>query len=410
MREIILITVSGKDEPGITRTITALLARFGVHILDIGQAVIHSTLSLGFLIEIPESEESAPVIKEILFGLHSRNLTATFRPVPEEEYEFWVDEQSKPRYIITLLGRRISAKNIADASELIASQGLNIDKISRLSGRASLDPARPARVASIEFSVRGWAVDVPALRSKMLALSHISGLDIAFQADDIFRRNRRLVVFDMDSTLIQCEVIDELAKVAGVGEEVSAITEAAMRGELDFRQSFTKRLSLLNGLPAYALHTIAANLPVTEGLPRLMGTLRILGFKTAIISGGFTFFAEELQRKFGFDYVKANILEVVDGAVTGRVCGDIVDGQSKAVFMKEIAAKEGVSLEQVIAVGDGANDLPMLLTAGLGIAFNAKPVVRENAKNALSNVGLDAILYLIGIKDREIAHSAPTAG
>jgi phosphoserine phosphatase len=402
MREIILLTVSGPDKPGITNAITEVLARFNVFVLDIGQAVIHSTLSLGFLIEIPQEAESAPVIKDILFGLHSLQLTAQFRPITETEYENWVSEQSKPRFIITLLGRSIEARQLSEVSKLIVAQGLNIDKISRLSDRASLDPARMANRACIEFSVRGNPTDVENLRAQFLALSAELGLDIAFQSDDIFRRNRRLVVFDMDSTLIQCEVIDELARVAGVGVEVSTITAAAMRGELDFKQSFTKRLSLLEGLPESCLKEIAATLPVTEGLPRLMQTLRLLGFKTAIISGGFTYFADHLKQMFGFDHVFANVLEVADGKVTGRVCGEIVDGRRKAEVMRELARKEGISLDQVIAVGDGANDLPMLTSAGLGIAFHAKPVVRENAKQALSNVGLDAILYLIGIKDREL--------
>jgi phosphoserine phosphatase len=402
MREIILITVSGTDQPGITRAITEILARFDVHILDIGQAVIHATLSLGFLVEIPAASESAPVIKEILFGLHSRNLTAQFRPISEEEYNSWVDEQGKPRYIITLLGRTIKAKHLSEVSELIVAQGLNIDKISRLSDRASLDPKRFSNRASIEFSVRGYPTDIGHLREQFLRLSSELGLDIAFQADDIYRRNRRLVVFDMDSTLIQCEVIDELAKEAGVGDAVSSITAAAMRGELEFKQSFAKRLALLKGLPETKLMEVAARLPVTEGLPRLMQTLKTLGFKTAIISGGFTYFAEHLQQMFGFDHIYANTLEIEDGMVTGRVCGEVVDGKRKAEVMKEIALKEGIRLDQVIAVGDGANDLPMLISAGLGIAFHAKPVVRESAKQALSNVGLDAILYLMGIKDREI--------
>jgi phosphoserine phosphatase len=402
MREIILITVSGTDQPGITKAITEILARFDVHILDIGQAVIHATLSLGFLVEIPAASESAPVIKEILFGLHSRNLTAQFRPISEEEYNSWVDEQGKPRYIITLLGRTIKAKHLSEVSELIVAQGLNIDKISRLSDRASLDPKRFSNRASIEFSVRGYPTDIGHLREQFLRLSSELGLDIAFQADDIYRRNRRLVVFDMDSTLIQCEVIDELAKEAGVGDAVSSITAAAMRGELEFKQSFAKRLALLKGLPETKLMEVAARLPVTEGLPRLMQTLKTLGFKTAIISGGFTYFAEHLQQMFGFDHIYANTLEIEDGMVTGRVCGEVVDGKRKAEVMKEIALKEGIRLDQVIAVGDGANDLPMLISAGLGIAFHAKPVVRESAKQALSNVGLDAILYLMGIKDREI--------
>jgi phosphoserine phosphatase len=226
-------------------------------------------------------------------------------------------------------------------------------------------------------------------------------VDIAFQKDDIFRRNRRLVVFDMDSTLIEAEVIDELAKEAGVGEQVIEITEAAMRGEIDFNESFRRRVALLKGLDASVLERIAERLPLTEGATELVGHLKALGFKTAILSGGFTYFGHFLQQKLGFDYVYANELDIRDGKVTGEVVGTIVNGERKAQLLREIAEKEGVRLEQTIAVGDGANDLPMLSIAGLGIAFRAKPLVRQSAKQAISTLGLDGILYLIGFRDRD---------
>lgn len=223
---------------------------------------------------------------------------------------------------------------------------------------------------------------------------------MAVQEDSLYRRNRRLVVFDMDSTLIQCEVIDELAKAAGVGDAVAAITERAMQGELDFKESFSHRLRLLRGLDQRKLAGIAERLPLTDGAERLIATLQQLGYKTAIISGGFTFFGRTLQAKLGIDYVFANELEIVDGLVTGRVIEPVVDGAKKAEILVQLAAHEGISLEQVIAVGDGANDIPMLSNAGLGIAFRAKPLVRQQAQQALGELGLDSILYLLGLHDR----------
>ena len=240
------------------------------------------------------------------------------------------------------------------------------------------------------------------MRAEFLRLAGELGVDIAFQKDNAFRRNRRLVCFDMDSTLIEHEVIDELAKAAGVGEQVAEITERAMLGELDFTQSFQARVALLKGLDASVLESIAQSLKLTEGAEHLMRTLKALGYKTAILSGGFTYFGEYLQSKLGIDYVFANSLEIEDGKVTGRVVGRVVDGNRKAELLREIAQKEGVNLEQVIAVGDGANDLPMLSIAGLGIAFRAKPLVKANAKQSISTLGLDGILYLLGVRDRDI--------
>jgi phosphoserine phosphatase len=235
----------------------------------------------------------------------------------------------------------------------------------------------------------------------LLALTQTLDVDIAFQHDNVYRRNRRLVAFDMDSTLIQTEVIDELARLAGVGDRVASITEAAMRGELDFQQSFRRRVSLLKGLPESALNDVVARVPLMDGAERLITTLRKLGYKTAILSGGFTFMGRELQRRLGIDHLHSNELDIRDGVVTGEVKTEIVDGQRKAYYLGELARAEGLSMEQVIAVGDGANDLPMLKLAGLGIAFRAKPVVRQSANHAISTLGLDGILYLLGVRDRE---------
>jgi phosphoserine phosphatase len=399
--ELVLIRITGADKPGLTASITAILAQYDVRILDIGQAEIHDTLSLGILAAIPSAAESAPVLKDLLFRVHELGLSARFTPVTEESYDDWVGCQGKPRHIITLLGRTIDAAAIARITTIVAGNGLNIDQISRLSGRIPLQNQQENTRACVEFSVRGDA-DQAALRAEFLTVARELEVDIAFQVDDVYRRSRRLVAFDMDSTLIEAEVIDELARAAGVGDQVAEITERAMQGELDFTQSFEQRMALLKGLNTDVLEDIAASLPVTEGAERLISNLRALGYKTAILSGGFNYFGQYLQKKLGIDYVFANELEIEDGRVTGRVIDPVVDGQRKADLLRELAQKEGIRLEQTIAVGDGANDLPMLSIAGLGIAFRAKPLVRENARNSISTLGLDGILYLLGYRDRDI--------
>ncbi len=401
MSEIFLISVNGEDRPGVTHSLSSVLAAYDVTILDIGQAVIHKMLSLGMLVRVPESAQSAPILKDLLFKAHELGVQIQFEPVEVNDYNAWVNKQGKARHIITLLGERLEAEHIAAVTELLAAHGLNIDIIHRLSGRIPMVEAAERPYACVEMSVRGIAEDADELRARFLELSHDTGIDIAFQADDLYRRHRRLVAFDMDSTLIQTEVIDELAKAAGVGEEVAAITEAAMLGELDFKESLRQRLALLKGLDVSVMADIAERLPLTDGAERLLATLNSLGYKTAIISGGFTYFGEYLKEKLGVDYVFANELEVADGKLTGEVIGDIVDGEKKAECLKTLAAQENISLNQVVAVGDGANDLPMLRLAGLGIAFRAKPLVKLHARHALSTVGLDGILYLIGVRERE---------
>jgi phosphoserine phosphatase len=401
LRQIILINVSGTDKPGLTSSIADILSREQIQILDIGQAVIHDTLSLGILVEVPAGAESSPVLKDVLFRTHELGMHARFTPIDETSYMAWVAGQGKPRHIITLLARKLSAKHLARITSVISRYNMNIDRIERLSGRVPLGELPPDSKACIEISARGPLENPGRMRGELLEIAVQMDVDIAYQEDNVFRRNRRLFAFDMDSTLIATEVIDELALAAGVGPEVAAITERAMRGEIDFAESFSARVALLKGLDASVLEQVAAELPLSEGAERLVSTVRKLGYKTAILSGGFTYFGNYLQQRLGIDYVFANELEIVDGKVTGEVTGQIVDGERKAQLLRQLASRENILLDQVIAVGDGANDLPMLSIAGLGIAFRAKPIVKESARHSISTLGLDGILYLLGYSDRE---------
>ena len=397
--EQILIRITGQDRPGLTASVMEILALHNAHVLDIGQADIHSTLSLGILIRIDDSH-SGPVMKELLFKADELNVNIGFTPISDDEYESWVNRQGKNRFILTVIGRTLSAKQIAAATKIIAEQGLNIDSILRLTGRMSIKkPERNVR-ACIEFSLRGTPADREQMQATLMQMASEQEIDFSFQRDDMYRRMRRLICFDMDSTLIQTECIDELAARAGVGDQVKAITERAMRGEIDFKESFAERVALLKGLDASVMQEIAENMPITEGADRLMSVLKRCGYKIAILSGGFTYFGEYLRRSYGIDYVYANELEVGDdGKLTGRYIGDIVDGKRKAELLKLIAQVEKVNLAQTIAVGDGANDLPMISEAGLGIAYHAKPRVKATAQQSISNIGLDGVLYFLGFKD-----------
>lgn len=400
-REIMLVTLSGPDRPGLFAAVSDCLALYDVIVLDVSQAVVHNTLSLSLLIEIPENAGASPVLKDLLFTAHGFGVHLTATPITQEEYERWVNGQGKKRHIVTLLGRRIRAGDLAAISRVIRDNDLNIESMTRLSGRGAGGNGPEFSRACVEILVRGTPRDLHGMRRDFLEIARERGVDIGLQEDNAFRRNRRLVAFDMDSTLIQAEVIDELAKRSGAGEEVARITEQAMRGELDFSQSLERRVALLKGLPESVLCEVADTLPLTEGAERLISVLKSLGYKIAILSGGFTFFGERLRCRLGIDYMHANELEIRGGRLTGRIVGKIVDGRRKASLLREIAAREGIDLMQVIAVGDGANDLPMLDIAGLGIAFRAKPVVKAGAKQSISVLGLDGVLYFIGIRDRE---------
>ena len=397
--ELILIRITGQDRPGLTTAVMSILACYNAHILDIGQADIHSTLSLGILIRI-DDQGAGQVMKELLFKATELGVNIGFAPVTDDEYEDWVNRQGKNRYILTIIGRSLSARNIEEATRVITEQGVNIDSILRLTGRQSIRRSNQNVRACIEFSLRGTPKDYRQMQADLMQMSHEQGIDFSLQKDNMYRRMRRLICFDMDSTLIQTECIDELAKRAGVGEQVAAITERAMHGEIDFKKSFTERVALLKGLDADVMKDIAETMPITEGVDRLMTVLKQCGYKIAILSGGFTYFGEYLQRKYGIDYVYANELEIDENnKFTGHYLGDIVDGKRKAELLKLLAQVEKVNLAQTIAVGDGANDLPMLSEAGLGIAFHAKPRVQANAEQNITTIGLDGVLYFLGFKD-----------
>jgi phosphoserine phosphatase len=402
MDKIILINFSGGDRPGLTSSLAAILAQYDVRILDIGQAVVHETLTLAILIEVPTGREFTPLKKDLIVRAHELDLKIKLTPVNEAAFQHWVGAQGKFRFILSVLGRQISAAQFASISAAVSENGFNIDRIERLSGRLSLTRRVENANACVELEISGEKDSSSALRSELMSITQSCDIDIAFQRESIYRRNRRLFAFDMDSTLIQGEVIDELARLHGVGEQVAATTAAAMRGEIDFKQSFERRVALLKGLPETRVRELLHSIPLADGAEPLISTLKSLGYKTAVLSGGFTFFGEHLQKLLGLDYVFANQLEIENGLVTGRVSGEIVDGQKKAELLQFLADKENISLDQVVAVGDGANDLPMLNIAGMGIAFHAKPVVRSSAHHAVSHLGLDSLLYLIGVRDRDL--------
>lgn len=402
MSKIYLINVSGDDRPGEFSSLMEVLANYGAFVLDLNQVVIHKNLALGFMIEMPSTANDKELIATLVTKATDLKLNLKHSAVEEKDYLNWVNRQGKEKHIVTVLGKRLSAEPLSKVSRIIVDQGLNIDIITRLTGRPQLRDHEGVGRACFEFSVRGTPKDEAAMKASFMEVAHNLDVDISFQKDNLYRRHRRLVAFDMDSTLIKTEVIDELAREAGVYDQVSKITESAMRGELDFKQSLKKRLGLLKGLPESTLQKVAARLPLMDGAQKLLKNLKAVGLKTAIISGGFTYFGEHLSKMLGIDYVFANRLEIKNGVLTGEVIGDIVDAAKKAENLRLLAAREAITLDQVIAVGDGANDLPMLSIAGLGIAFHAKPIVRQGAKHSISTLGLDGILYLMGLRDRDI--------
>ena len=410
MSDSILLHFSGHDQPGLSASVARVLAEHNVCILDIGQAVVHEVLALGMLIELPATNDYNSFHDALVACSHDLGLQVRFTHIAEEAIQHWVATQGADQFLITILGRAINARQLWRVTDVLGQHGCNIDRIERLSTPLSLAQHRTSQNACVELRVSGTTASEDAIRAALVAITQDEAVDIAFQRESIFRRNRRLFAFDMDSTLIQGEVIDELAKLAGVAEQVIAVTRAAMHGELDFKESFRRRVSLLKGLPAEQVYSLLGKIPLVEGADQLVRTLKMLGYKTAILSGGFTFFGEHLRQMLGLDYVYANTLCIADGKVTGEVGDTIIDGPGKAALLRQIAVREGVSLEQVVAVGDGANDLPMLKIAGMGIAFHAKPTVRENARHSVSQLGLDALLYLIGMRDRDLVHEREQGG
>lgn len=391
----VLITAKGEDSPGITAALTGIIADAGTEITDIEQVVIHNVLTLSILIDV-KGEEKKPLLKDLLYKAKEMNIDLDFKLFNEKNS--FVSGPADHSYVITCLASSISSHAIAMITSGLFEKGLNIEKIAKLA-RGNL---RCLEITASSASPK----PVRELTAFFLRMSHETGVDIAVQKESIFRRSKRLVVMDMDSTLIQVEVIDELAAHAGVGEKVSKITERAMNGELDFKEALRERVALLKGLSMDALEKVYMSLPLTPGAENLIRVLKKLGYRTAVISGGFDYFTSRLKDALGLDYAFSNGLEIKDGILTGSVLGEIIDGNRKAQLLEEISAKESISLDQVIAIGDGANDLPMLGKAGLGIAFNAKKTVREAANYSISQKSLDSILYLLGIKESEMKEVA----
>jgi len=402
---VILMHVSGDDRPGITARLTAVLAEHDVQMLDMNQAVIHRTMLLGMLVRLPDDAgDTSPVLQRLRDEAHAMDLQLRTTTVDEEAYHAWVDRQGLPRFILTLLAPRISAAQVAAVSKAVADAGLTIAVITRLTGRPSLRSGDDPRRACIEMALRGHIDDEAALRATLLRVSRENRIDIAWQRDNAYRRNRRLVAFDMDRVLVQQEVLHELAREKGddVAEQDARLLDAALAGEMPVKQALKQRVANLEGLPVAALDRVYDRLELTEGAERLIHHLKRFGYKTAMISGSFEFFAERLKQRFGIDYHAANKLEAAGGELTGRLVGQTVTGKRKADLLRGIASIERIDMEQVIAVGDGPNDLPMLASAGLGIAFHAPSRVQDSARYKISTLGLDSILYLIGVRDRDL--------
>ncbi|MBU2710879.1 phosphoserine phosphatase SerB [Zooshikella harenae] len=400
MADIVVLNLQGKYQPTIADHFFQVLAGHQAQILDIEQSASHEHFSCAALLSLADNTDAALLFKDVVYFGHRFGINVHIEPVSEDDYQRWLIDKQHPRYIVTLLAKQVTAHYLMSISRLALEHGLTIERMERLS--APVDVNTPPAVSCIELMLRGLPESLPQLRNHCLQVAQELDVDLAIQKDSVYRRSRRLVAFDMDSTLIQAEVIDELAKEAGVGDKVAAITEQAMRGELDFKASFAKRMKLLKGLDESVLAKVAERLQLTDGTAKLIPTLHKLGYKTAIISGGFTYFARYLQQKLGIDYVFANELEIVDGKLTGDVIGEVIDGQRKAALLQSLASQEHLVLDQVIAVGDGANDLPMLGVAGLGVAFRAKPMVKTAAKQSISTLGLDALLYLLGYRDQDL--------
>jgi phosphoserine phosphatase len=375
----LLVTVTGPDHPGVTAALFDAVGR--TPFSDVEQVVVHGQLLLGFVLE----EDTAELRAEVTRIAESVSVDVAFTPVADEP------PGRADRHHVTVLGLPLPAAAIGGIARRLADSGANIDSIRRLS-------AYPA--PSYDLLVTGG--DTAALRTGLAAEAVAHGIDIAVEPATLYRRARRLVVMDVDSTLVQGEVIEMLAARAGCGEEVARVTSAAMAGELDFEESLRARVRLLAGLPLSAVDDVRAAVQLTPGARTLVRTLKRLGYAVGVVSGGFTAVTDDLVAALGLDHAIANVLEHRDGMLTGGLVGEVIDRAAKAAALRRFADLEGLTLAQTVAIGDGANDLDMLAVAGLGIAFNAKPVVREAADAALSVPFLDAVLFLLGIPREEI--------
>ncbi|MCP3909889.1 MAG: phosphoserine phosphatase SerB [Actinomycetia bacterium] len=382
VRETVLVQVTGRDQPGITAGLLDLLAIHDVTIEDVEQIVARNRLNLDLVVNIPAD---APVLKDLLFFGWQRGISIDFEVVDDAPVA------NGARSVVTVLGSRLGPTPLGSVAHAIADRGGNIDRILRIARYP---------VTCYELVVSG--APIQELRALLVSVSHDERIDIAIQAEGLGRRAKRLVVLDVDSTLIQNEVIELVAAEGDCLADVEALTARAMAGELDFEESLRARVALMAGLDASALEAAWENLVLTPGARTFVRTLGRLGFTVAIVSGGFEFFTDRLKDELGLDHAFANKLEVVDGKLTGDLAGPVVDRARKAELLRQVAAQEGVPIEQTVAIGDGANDLDMIAAAGLGVAFNARPVVREVADTSVTVPYLDAILFMLGVSREEV--------